>query len=100
MIYVPDITSELDSFEGQVTSSKTKCIDKRKIKVYREKSGDDALIGSSKSTDEGFWFVHVPPAKAGSYYAKVRKSEIGNKQHEQTCKAAVSAPVEVSGTAG
>ena len=39
--------------------------------------------------------MHVPPAKDGSYYAEVKKSKIGNKQNEQTCKAAVSAPVEV-----
>lgn len=95
MIYVPDITPEIDSFEGQVTSSKAKCMDKRKVKVYREKSGDDALIGSAKSTDEGFWFVHVPPAKDGTYYANVKKSKIGNKQHEQTCKAATSKSVLV-----
>ncbi len=95
MIYVPQITAELDSFEGQVTSSKTKCVDKRKVKVYREKSGEDALIGSAKSTDEGFWFVHVPPAKDGSYYAEVKKSKIGNKQNEQTCKGATSKPVLV-----
>lgn len=100
MIYVPDITPVLDSFEGQVTSSKTQCTVERKVKVYREKSGDDALIGSAKSADEGFWFVHVSPATAGSYYAKVKKREIGNKQHEQTCKAAVSATIEVSATAG
>lgn len=95
MIYVPMIAPDIDSFEGQVTSSKSKCVDNRKVKVYREKSGDDALIGSSKSTDEGFWFVHVPPAKAGTYYAEVKKSEIGDKQHQQTCKKASSAPVEV-----
>lgn len=95
MIYVPEITPELDSFEGQVTSSKAKCIDKRKVKVYREKTGQDALIGSAKSTDEGFWFVHVPPAKDGSYYAEAKKSTIGSKQKEQTCKAATSKPVLV-----
>ncbi len=95
MIYVPEISADTDSFEGQVTSPKGGCVEKRKVEVFREKAGSDALVGSAKTTDEGFWFVHVPAAVDGSYYAQVKKRNIGTSKRKRICKAASSKPVVV-----
>jgi hypothetical protein len=95
LAYVPGFTPTTDRIEGQVTSAKAKCIDKRKVELYRETGADDERIGSAKSTDEGFWFVDTPRQGPGTFYAKVKKRDIGTNKHKRICESAKSKPLVV-----
>ena len=64
-------------YEGEVSSSKGSCEEKRKVSVYRKKPGDDILMASGKSgttpsMDGGrIWaFSHNNYALNGTFYAK------------------------------
>ncbi len=60
-------------FEGQLSSSKAKCLNARKIQVFHP-NGD--LIGSGISAPLGEWQVPVAPLTVAGYYrVKVKKRE-------------------------
>jgi hypothetical protein len=64
-------------YEGEVSSPKGSCEEKRKVSVYRKSSGDDILMvsgksGSTPSMNGGrIWaFSHNNYALNGTFYAK------------------------------
>lgn len=59
------------AFHGKVRSDNNYCVADRKIKLYREKSGPDKLLGTDKSEDDGSWEIPFPNLSSGAYYATV-----------------------------
>ena len=62
-------------YEGSIESPKRACENDRKIKVFKQRSGADKLIGSTRSQPRGQlgyeWVLEVSERlKEGTYYAK------------------------------
>jgi hypothetical protein len=59
------------AFHGTLKSSKSACAADRTVKLFREKSGQDKLLGTDRSNANTKW--SIPLGKkliSGSYYAK------------------------------
>ena len=63
-------------FYGRVESAKTKCMDGRRVVLYRKKHGKDLRVGADRAAldvDVYEWFVGSDtPASSQSFYAKVK----------------------------
>jgi hypothetical protein len=91
-----NITTGAHIFHGTVSSERDACEPKRKVTVLRKKPGDDRAIGSDKSNATGAWEVEVAAAKDGDYYARVKRRNIGEGQHDHLCLKARSETISVS----
>jgi hypothetical protein len=70
------ISTQAPAFHGKVKSDNHACETQRKVKLFRQKSGPDKLLGKDKTNHLGRWKIVVDPLKSGAYYAKVvRRSE-------------------------
>ena len=88
-----------EKFSGKIDSSKGKCVDGRKVTVYRKKSGDKTKLGSDKTNDKGKFKVGVGngPPKDGKYLAQVKQSTFeANDGNRITCKPETSVSVKIS----
>jgi hypothetical protein len=65
------------AFHGRVKSSKPACEQQRKVKLFKQRSGPDQLLGNDKSDNHGKWKIVVDPLTPGDYYAKVVRREEG-----------------------
>jgi hypothetical protein len=81
-----------DGAEGKVGSRRAACKPSRKVKLYREKSGRDDLIGWSFTNDAGRWEL-ASDLKEGDYYAVVTRRREGSGAHEHICGRATSVKV-------
>jgi hypothetical protein len=65
------VSLKFPAFHGTLKSSKSACTTGRTVKLFREKSGPDKLLGTDKSNAKTKW--SIPLGKrltSGSYYAK------------------------------
>lgn len=65
------VSLKTPAFHGTLKSGKSACATDRTVKLYREKSGPDKLLGTDKSNAKTKW--SIPLGKrltSGSYYAK------------------------------
>lgn len=65
------VSLKFPAFHGTLQSSKSACATGRTVKLYREKSGPDKLLGTDTSDAKTKW--SIPLGKrltSGSYYAK------------------------------
>jgi hypothetical protein len=87
-----------DKFFGKVKSKKAACKKKRTVKVFRKKSGPDAVFGKDKTNKKGKYVV-APGKRAksgGKYYAKAKKRVLkNNSSHKHVCKAGTSPTITV-----
>jgi len=59
------------AFHGTLKSSKGACATGRTVKLFREKSGPDTLLGTDKSNAKTKWSIPIgKKLVSGSYYAK------------------------------
>jgi hypothetical protein len=59
------------AFHGTLKSGKTACATGRTVKLFREKSGPDKLLGTDKSNAKTKWSIPIGKRLAsGSYYVK------------------------------
>lgn len=59
------------AFHGTLKSSKSACATGRTVKLFREKSGPDALLGTDQSNAKTKWSIPIGKRLiSGSYYAK------------------------------
>ncbi len=67
------VSLKLPAFHGTLQSHRHGCLGSRKVKLYREKSGPDQLLGTDRSEDNGTWSVLIGKKRLthGSYYATV-----------------------------
>jgi hypothetical protein len=65
------------AFHGRVESRNPACERQRKVKLFKQHSGPDKLLGTDKTNNHGKWKILVNPLKPGGYYAKVVRREEG-----------------------
>lgn len=63
------MSEKFPAFHGKLHSSNDFCVADRPVKVYRERSGPDKLLGTDRSGKDGSWKVKVNLI-GGAYYAK------------------------------
>jgi hypothetical protein len=80
------VSLKFPAFHGTLQSAKGTCAKNRTVKLYREKSGPDKLLGTDKSDAKTKWSIPVK-LTSGSYYAKAPK--------KGTCSASKSKVVTV-----
>lgn len=83
-----------DIFRGRVTSPNRNCIENRVVRLFRVRRGDDQLIDTDVSEDNGSWDIDVEGDPApGRYYARISARRLG----ADTCRGARSAIIAVAG---
>jgi len=75
------VSLKFPAFHGTIQSPKAACRKNRTVRLYREKSGPDKLLGTGKSNKKGKWSIPIK-LTSGGYYAKTPK--------KGTCAAAKS----------
>jgi hypothetical protein len=69
------MSGRFPAFHGRLHSKSDFCLANRLIKVYRERSGPDKLLGTDRSEDDGSWTVPIGDRLiSGIYYSKVPPS--------------------------
>jgi cysteine-rich repeat protein len=76
--------SETNVFKGRVTSTNDACEPGRRVAVFRVRSGPDLRVASDLTDSLGRWRL-VYNARAGDYYAKVLRRDIGPGDHDHIC---------------
>ena len=65
------VSLKTPAFHGTLKSGKTACATGRTVKLFREKSGPDKLLGTDKSNAKTKWSIPIGKRLvSGSYYAK------------------------------
>ena len=65
------VSLKFPAFHGTVSSSRGSCAAGRTVKLFREKSGPDTLLGTDKSDAKAKWSIPIGKKLiSGSYYAK------------------------------
>jgi hypothetical protein len=65
------VSLKTPAFHGTLKSSKSACSTGRTVKLYREKSGPDKLLGTDKSNAKTKWSIPLGRRLTpGAYYAK------------------------------
>jgi hypothetical protein len=80
---------------GDTFSPKEKCVRKRLVSIFRKRPGDDKLMGKGRTDGTGVFEIAVAE-RSGTYYAKVRRKNIGSGSHKHICKGARSPNYQVS----
>jgi len=76
-------------FDGEVDSDSLKCVDNRKVRLFRR--GKSSALASTRSDEEGSWTIGIT-RKNGDYYAKVSKLTLKkNDRHTHVCSPDKSA---------
>jgi len=68
------------AFHGDVDAEVPQCVPSRIVRLYREKPGDDKLLGQDQTDGVGGWAITEPgdfTLKSGVYYAKVTATIVG-----------------------
>jgi|SRR5687767_11060158 len=65
------------AFHGKVKADKQKCVELRKVKVFKKKPGGNKLKGKDNTDMDGKWEIEVN-LKSGTYFAKVTEETVGN----------------------
>jgi cysteine-rich repeat protein len=75
---------ETNVFKGRATSTNPACEPGRRVLVMRARSGPDLLVASDRTDSLGKWSV-VFNARAGRYYARMPRKNIGPGDHRHIC---------------
>ena len=83
-------------FEGKIDSSKSSCVNARKVKLVRKANGDEKKLGDDKTNSKGKFSIGAgsPPIKSGKYYAEVKQKSIDS--GAKTCLARTSGSIKLS----
>lgn len=82
------VSLKFPAFHGKVKSSKGACAQGRKVKLYRERSGPDRLLGTDTTTAKGKWSIPIgKKLPSGTYYAMTPA--------KSRCRAAKSNPIPI-----
>lgn len=86
-------------FKGQIDSAKGGCVPDRKVRLYRQKSGNTDTVGGDHTDNKGKFEIDLGngPPKNGRYYAEVKQTKIGSSPDKKTCLDRTSGSVKISG---
>ena len=87
------------TFKGQIDSSKGGCVPDRKVRLYRQKSGNTDKLGGDRTDNKGKFEIDLGggPPNNGKYYAEVKQAKIGSSSSKKTCLSRTSGSVKISG---
>ena len=74
------ISEMAPAFHGDVDAEAAYCVPSRIVRLYREKPGEDKLLGQDQTDGTGEWAITEPgefTLKSGAYYAKVTATIAG-----------------------
>ena len=80
------------AFHGKVKSDSDMCVANRKVRMFKEKKGEDKLLGKDRTDVDGYWEVLQEPG-SGVYYAKV--NQYANESTGLVCLPAKSKKVVI-----
>ncbi len=64
------VSLKFPAFHGTVKSGKSACAKGRRVKLYREHSGPDRLLGTDRTSATGKWSIPLgKKLSSGTYYA-------------------------------
>src|SRR5919106_5819007 len=86
--------SETNVFKGRLTSSNERCETGRRVAVFRVRSGSDLRVASDRTDSLGRWQL-VYNARAGDYYAKALRRDIGSGDHNHICRGIRTTTFEI-----
>jgi hypothetical protein len=89
------ISDNAPAFHGHVKSERNACERHRKVKLYKQRHGDDKLLGKDKTNRHGRWVIKLDPLKSGAYYAKVKRREEGTAGTIYVCRRDTSRTVVI-----
>jgi hypothetical protein len=69
------------AFHGKVRADHDVCVAGRKVRLFKERPGEDKLLGKDRADAKGYWQVTEEP-KSGVYYAKTREISAGGEESE------------------
>ena len=69
------LANSAPAFHGIVHSDVAFCENHRRVRMFRQRPGDDRLLGTDRSDNEGRWEVDHPSLRSGAYYARVARKE-------------------------
>jgi hypothetical protein len=83
-----------DDFLGEINfgSGHPACRSGRRVRLFRQRPGDDRLMGATRSGTSpgdgpGYWVIKPDAVPPGRYYAKVLRRDIGpGAAHEHICR--------------
>jgi len=83
------------TFKGEISSSKGGCVSDRKVRLYRQKSGDTDKVGGDRTNNKGKFEIDLGsgPAKNGKYYAEIKQAQLSS---DRTCLARTSGSIKIS----
>jgi len=86
------LTERFPFAHGKVKSDSPDCIANRKVRLFKEKSGEDKVLGKARTDMDGKWTIEKTP-KSGVYYAKV--NQYANESTGLVCLPAKSKKVAI-----
>jgi hypothetical protein len=89
------ISDNPPAFHGHVKSQRNACERHRKVKLYKQRHGDDKLLGKDKTNRHGRWVIEVDPLRSGAYYARVKRREEGTAGTIYVCRHDTSRTVVI-----
>lgn len=75
---------ETNVFKGRAASANPACEPGRRVTVKRVRPGSDERVASDRTDSVGRWSL-VHNARAGQYYAKMGRKDIGPGEHRHIC---------------
>lgn len=80
------------AFHGEVKSDSPDCIANRKVRLFKQTTGADKLLGKDRTDSAGKWEILKNP-KSAVYYAKV--NEFAQETPQLVCLADTSKKIAV-----
>jgi hypothetical protein len=82
-------------FNGQIDSTKGKCVNKRQVKLFRKHNGNKKKLGGDKTNSKGKFSIDISgKLKNGSYYSKVSKKDFDS--GKKVCEDRTSGTIKIS----
>jgi hypothetical protein len=82
-------------FEGQIDSTKSKCVNGRHVKLFRKHNGNKKKLGGDKTNSKGKFSIDISgKLKNGSYYSKVSKKDFDG--GKKVCQDRTSGKIKIS----
>jgi hypothetical protein len=80
LLGIPILPDPADTFTGQISTEKAKCLEGRTVKVFRG-AVDGEVVGKGTTDKDGKWSIEAEDPGAGEYIAQViRRNVSGDKQ--------------------
>jgi hypothetical protein len=83
------------TFKGEIGSVKGGCVPDRKVKLYRQHSGETDKVGGDHTNNKGKFEIDLGngPPRDGKYYAEIKQTKLSS---DKTCLGRTSGSVKIT----